>query len=259
MYVALVAGLTGGAILLQPRRKPPPPAPKSVGFPLAPATPFDPAVTPQPTDPRGAGAGTAFSVDPRGVWLTARHVVEGCARVVIVVGHGRGVSATPRIDPATETAILLTNGGAPALPVAPNADLIQGAMAFHPGFPHGRPGEAASRLLRRGTLVLRRHREPVLSWKEIDRRPFQFGNLAGLSGAPALDERGRVVGVTVAESPRRRELFTTTPASLRAALAAAGVRGESLPDSPLSQETYGAASDALRGALKVAQVACLAN
>ena len=257
IYVGIVAGLTGGAILLQPRRPRPPPPPPSNGFAIAPATPFDPAVAPRPTDPRAAGAGTAFSIDQRGLWLTARHVVEGCARIAVVVGQGRGVVATARIDPNTETAVLVTDGGAPPLPIAPDGELTEGTMAFHPGFPHGAPGEAATRLMRRETLVLRRRREPVLAWKEVGRRPDMWGNLAGLSGAPALNAEGQVVGVTVAEAPRRRRLYTTTRAGLRAAVAAAGAREGLGKPAPMDIDNYDRVADSLRSSLRVAPVVCL--
>ena len=230
--------------------------PESVGFPLGPSTPFDPKVI-VPTDARGAGAGTAFSIDSRGVWLTARHVVEGCRRVVVVTGQGRGVAARARLDPASESALLFTSGGAPALPVATALDLRRGDIAYHPGFPKGRPGEIASRLLRRETLVLRRRSEPVLAWAEVGHSPFLWGSLAGLSGAPALNRAGEVMAVTVAQAPRRRRVYTTTPASMTHS---SGPRARH-PIRRLRRfardDCYHQVADRLRRDLSVAQVVCL--
>ncbi len=65
---------------------PPPPVPGEEGLPLGPASPCDPAVgveVPQTAEP---GAGTAFAVSDDGVWMTARHVVEGCSHAAIMVG-----------------------------------------------------------------------------------------------------------------------------------------------------------------------------
>ena len=53
--------------------------------------------------------------------------------------------------------------------------------------------------------------EPVLAWAEIGRTAGLAPSLAGLSGAPALDAAGRVIGVTIAQAPRRGRIYTTTP------------------------------------------------
>ena len=260
IYAAIVAVLALLATGL-PWARGTPERPIRVGDPLAPASLFDPAVWVS-APPPGPGAGTAFSVGNAGVWLTARHVVEGCGQAVIVTAPGHGVAAQVRLTPGRETAILITRGGAPALPIAPDIGLKRGQQAFHPGFPRSRPGEAASVLLRRATLLVGwrgLRAEPVLTFAETGRWPAIRGSLAGLSGAPALDADGRVLGVTVAENPRRRRLYTTTPASLRAALAEAGVTPSNGAGEALTEASWRGASDDLRGALSIAEVECLAR
>lgn len=240
----------------------PPPMPGEDGVALAPASPIDPTVTIDAPQRSGPDAGTGFSIGDGGVWVTARHVVEGCGRVAVVVGEGRGVAATVHLDPGGEAAILTTIGGAPAVPLAPASSLRRGSPAFHPGFPQGQAGETASRLIGRETLVLRgrgQRREGVLVWAEVGRTAGLRGTLAGLSGAPALDSAGRVIGVTIAESPRRGRIYTTTPESLLAA-----IRQSRMTPSPgavgvaISTENYGRTADALRRELRVVQVVCLA-
>jgi len=258
--LAFLGGAAALAVGVPWMRGAPERAPK-LGQPLAPASLFDPAIWVS-TPPPGPGAGTAFSVDGRGVWLTARHVVEGCGRTVIVTAPGHGVAARVQITPGRETAVLITRGGAPALPIAPAGDLKRGEHLFHPGFPRERPGEAASELLRRATLLVGwrgLRAQPVLTLAEEGRWPALRGSLAGLSGAPVLDAEGRVLGVTVAENPRRRRLYATTPASLRAALAGAGVTPSAAAGEALSPATWRGASDALRANLSVAEVECLAS
>ena len=195
------------------------------------------------------------------MWLTARHVVEGCAHAAIVVGKGQGVAAEVRFDPHDETAVLITQGGAPALPLAPRESLKAGMTAFHAGFPHGRPGFVASRLLRRETLVLRgRHtrREPVLAWAEDETAGPLAHSLAGLSGAPALDAEGRVIGVTIAHSPHHARVYTTTPGALRAAIVRAHIEpATGARAAPMSSGGYAKISRDLRRDLRIVPVVCL--
>jgi S1-C subfamily serine protease len=263
VYLAVAAGLAVLAVGVPWRQRPAEPSRASspAGQVLAPASLFDPAIWVS-APPAGPGAGTAFSVADSGVWLTARHVVDGCASTVIVTSPGHGVAAKVRLWPGRETAILYTRGGAPALPIAPAEWLRRGQRAFHHGFPGSRPGEATSELTRRARLVVGGRglrTEPVLSFVETGRMPAMRGALAGLSGAPVLDASGRVLGVTIAEAPRRRRLYTTTPSSLRAILALASVKPVVGPGEAMTAASYGAVADDLRSRLSVAEVECLGS
>ncbi|HEV7386033.1 MAG TPA: serine protease, partial [Phenylobacterium sp.] len=238
----------------------PPPAPAAEGAALGPASPFDPAVVVEVSGKTEPGAGTAFSIAASGTWVTARHVVEGCSRAAIVVAPGRGVAAQVTINPEAETAILTTDGGAPPLPLGLTAGLRRGEQAFHMGFPQGRPGEASSRLIGRENLVVQgrgARTEPVLVWAETGRTDGLKGTLGGLSGAPALDDRGRVVGVTIAEAPRRGRIYTTSPETTARTLAAGGRPLVAAPGGAISPDNYGRVADDLRRNLRVAQVVCL--
>jgi S1-C subfamily serine protease len=238
----------------------PPPAPAAEGAALGPASPFDPAVVVEVSGKTEPGAGTAFSIAASGTWVTARHVVEGCSRAAIVVAPGRGVAAQVTIDPEAETAILTTDGGAQPLPLGLTAGLRRGEQAFHIGFPQGRPGEASSRLIGRENLVVQgrgARTEPVLVWAETGRTDGLKGSLGGLSGAPALDDQGRVVGVTIAEAPRRGRIYTTSPETTARTLAAGGRPLAAAAGGAISPENYGRVADDLRRNLRVAQVVCL--
>ena len=263
IYAVVVVALLLAAIGRQERvdaPPAPPPTPEAEGAALGPASPFDPSVVVEVAAKTQAGAGTAFSISPNGVWITARHVVEGCAQAAIVVSPGRGVAATVQIDPKAETAILTTDGGAPALSLGLQQRLRRGERAFHMGFPQGRPGEASSRLLGRENLVVQgrgARTEPVLVWAETGRTDGLKGTLGGLSGAPALDDRGRVIGVTIAEAPRRGRIYTTSPETTARSLIAAGQRAPDAAGQPISADNYGRIADDLRRNLRVAQVVCL--
>jgi serine protease Do len=264
VYGAIIVVLLAAALGRDERTDAPPPPPKGadpLGEALGPASPFDPSIVVDVPEKPGPAAGTAFSIARSGVWLTARHVVDGCKRVAIVVGPGTGVAVDVRIDPKGEAALLYTDGGAAPLPLALGEPLRRGQRAFHPGFPQGEPGEASSRLLGRENLIVRGHgarTEPVLVWAETGRTKGLTGTLGGLSGAPALDNQGRVLGVTIAESPRRGRIYTTAPEIVRATLTADGRRVEAAPTGePITPQNYFIVSDDLRRELQVAQVVCL--
>jgi S1-C subfamily serine protease len=264
IYAAIVAALLIGAIARRERAnapEPPPPVPGEEGVPLGPASPFDPSVVVQVPDQTKPGAGTAFSVADNGVWVTARHVVEGCPRIAIVVADGRGVAARIIGQPEGDVVVLQTEGGSPALPIGAAQTLNRGERVFSPGYPQGRPGETTSRLMGRETLIVHgrgARREPVLVWAETGRTDGLEGTLAGLSGAPALDSSGRVIGVTVAESPRRGRIYTTVPETMLSALTGSGQRAAGYAvGEPITTDNYGRVADGLRRDLRVAQVVCL--
>lgn len=253
---------------------PPPPSPEE-GALLAPASAFDPAkvVTAPDRWDRPSG-GAAFSVSDQGVWLTARHAVAGCGTIALVESPGRAAVAeiapggvAPKGGPASDIAVLVTKGGAPALPIAAAADLHYGQRGFHPGFPHGQAGELTSRLIGRQTLVMRStapghlsagRAESVLAWAEAGRTDRLAGDLSTLAGAPVLNGRGEVVGVTLAEAPRRGRLYTNTTEAVRDAMARARITPATAPPrDPITLENYGRAADGLRRELRVVKLICL--
>jgi serine protease Do len=264
IYSAVVSALVVAAV---GRREvadappPPPPVPGEEEVAIGPASPFDPSVVVQMNEETAPTSGTAFSVADDGVWMTARHVVEGCKQVAMIVAPGRGVETQVQIDPRGDAAILTTEGGAPAMPLGLDLPLRRGDRAFHPGFPQGQAGEVTSRLLGRETLVIHgrsARSEPVLVWAEVGRTDGLTGDLSGLSGAPALDAAGRVIGVTIAEAPRRGRIYTTAPETMREALASTRRRPAAFAlGEPITTENYGRVADSLRRDLRVAQVTCV--
>lgn len=228
---------------------------------LGPVTPFDPTAVVDADSETRPQMGTAFSIAEDGRWITARHVVEGCRQPALIIDKNRALAADVRLAAKTDVALLLTDGGPPALPLAAEEPLYKGQRAFHPGYPQGRPGEVASRLIGRETLKVRGHHnydEPVLAWAESGRTSGLDGTLSGLSGAPVLDRRGRVLGVTIAESPRRGRIYTTAPSSFVAAVGSHKGREVEGLGQVVTTRNYGAVSDQLRRDLRVAQVVCLA-
>ncbi len=96
--------------------------------------------------------GSAFAIAENGVWLTARHVVDGCLEVGLQAGLRRGKPATLPADkiithPKADVALVTssrTDYGREAFQLAGYA---APGEAFHIGFPRGRPGTVHSRFL----------------------------------------------------------------------------------------------------------------
>jgi len=233
-----------------------------IGSFLPPPSVYDPEVLVE-VGPVSSGLGSAFAISADGWWLTARHVVDSCQRVGLIVSRG---AATPvdrvRVAEFADIALLKTDRAPVALAIDTSERQFQvGQRAYHVGFPQGRPGEAYSRLIGRETLVARGRydlEEPVLAWAELGRTSGMRGSLAGISGGPALASNGQVIGITVAESSRRGRIYTASPSSIMQLLRVERVNAEGNPAPRMSPEDYGQQSDDLRRNLAVAQVICVA-
>jgi serine protease Do len=238
----------------------PPPLAAGEGAVLARASPIDPAVLVRVRARSGPDAGVAFSTADSGVWLTASQTLAACAHPAVMVGDTEGEVTRVAAGPSGPVAVLTTPAGAPALPLA-TGRLRGGELAYAAGYPRGRPGELALRLLGRATLDQRGRGTPglpVLAWAELGRTEGLTGVLPALPGSPVLDGEGRVVGLALAEAPRRGLVYTTTPEALASALAAAKTpRAPQAAGAVITPDNYGLAADDLRRAMRIAPVACV--
>ncbi len=256
----LFAILPGGENAMAPEALPSPPVLEGELRPLPPPSAFDERILVQVDKPM-SGTGTAFSVNGLGQWVTARHVVDGCANVALEVQPGTLVPVESMRFSESSDLALLTTGRAPGgLPLDLSEDLSIGIEGFHVGYPQGQPGEATSSLLSRSRLITRgerRSEEDVLSWAERGRTRGLGGSLAGISGGPVFDASGRVVGVTIAESPRRGRIYTTSPRALDDFLAEQQVEpdGKAAPGA-FNVADYGNQADRVRRDLTVVKVVC---
>ena len=232
--------------------------------PLAPPASSDPIIE-VPVAVKQTSIGTAFSLDGRGTWMTARHVADGCSRMGILTAPRLGMLVrSVYIHPSADLAILRTDRGAPHIAFSPDP-LRVGETGYHFGFPRGEPGGVQSSLLGRATMRSQGRyavSEPVVAWAERVRVPESEGHLGGISGGPAFDESSRVIGVTVASSVRRGRVFTTDPSSMRAALGSANVTPGAEASAVLPRLTASTWLDegaTLRRNLSVAQVICLVD
>ncbi len=240
----------------------PPPPPEAIereGAMLPPPSAFDERVLVQVTAPK-SGVGTAFAINDQGHWLTARHVVDGCNEVSLLVAPGRYAKArNVTVSSDYDLALIETENSPSPVVLDTDTKLRIGTRGFHVGYPQGRPGEAASRLMARSNLISRGRRsssESVLAWAETGRTNGLMGSLGGLSGGPVFDEDGRVRGVIIAESARRGRIYTASPETVASFIKSSGT--ELIAERPRSftTDTYGREADYARRNLQVVKVAC---
>jgi len=231
--------------------------------PLGPPTPGDPAVDIQVPDKQQSSSGTAFSLDPRGIWMTARHVADGCSKIYVLTGPRVGhVVRNTYVHATADVALLRTDRGAPHVALSPDSPRAQ-QTGYHFGYPKGEPGAVVSTLIGRATMRARGRyatNEPVLVWAERDRVPDGDEHLGGISGGPVFDAAGRIIGTTVAGSTRRGRVFTSDMSSVRAALQRANVTPAdpaSAVSPRLDTRNWVQIGTELRQRLTVAKVICL--
>jgi len=211
--------------------------------------------------------GSAFSISRQGIWLTARHVIQGCSTIALQTDRKKYLKVTRTlIHPTADVAMFWTNGGPDGIPVA--RQISHGKDGYDIGFPTGQPGAVHSLLA--GDMVIRHvdkrqrqngYRERVNAWTERSRVPDIRGSLGGLSGGAVLDERGQVIGIVQAESRRRGRIMTAQPSTISELFDLAKV---TYPDATtlvngrnLTDKDYPDAARDLILSLRVAKVFCL--
>ena len=204
--------------------------------------------------------GTAFAVDDRGWWITARHVADQCRQIKLLFPGRRGMRVNRVVQHPNADLALLHTGSVHTTLRLSTEPLYVGQNGYHVGYPQGRPGEVWSTLLgRRRMRISGRYRtnEPIVAWAERRRHPGNLPSLGGLSGGPTLDDAGRVVGALIAESNRRGRVYTTAPASVRQLVPehqSLRARGNNVDLSPSQLLPK---SEKLRREARIAKVICL--
>ena len=263
LYIVVIAAVVFVLFEVDDRADAPPAleTPEQGAF-LPPPSMYDPEILVE-VGPVSSGLGSAFAISGDGWWVTARHVVDACGEVGLIVSRAAAAPVTEvKVALFADLALLKTDRAPTPLALDTSERQFQvGQRAYHVGFPQGRPGEAYSRLIGRETLVARGRydlEEPVLAWAELGRTSGLSGTLAGISGGPAIAANGQVIGVTVAESARRGRIYTASPSSILRLLRVEQVAAEGNPAPRLTPDNYGEEADDLRRELAVAQVVCIA-
>ncbi|NKB21699.1 MAG: hypothetical protein GKS01_14505 [Alphaproteobacteria bacterium] len=224
----------------------------------------DPVISISVEDRQQSSSGTAFSVDRNGIWVTARHVADGCDKVALQKGEREFVRVRQIWHhPHADISILRTNGGTPPLPGIEKR-VARGQDGYSFGFPKGDPGDVHARVIGRRTMAIDGRystREPVVAWTQIRRVPDRGTNLGGISGGPWVNATGQIIGVHVAGAPRRGRSYSSTPESLLNILKQAGVSESNVGNGSqrftVNSGDFPTVGGQLRRRLTVAKVYCL--
>lgn len=141
---------------------------------------------------RNTVAGSGFFVDPRGYLVTARHIIEGATRVVVLTSDGKQLPAIiVRYSTLFDGAVLKVEGiGFPSLTFGDSDTVRQGQEVLVLGYPRVDVLGTESVTVTRGIVSALRPGEGLL---QVD-AALNPGN----SGGPVLNARGEVVGIAVA-------------------------------------------------------------
>lgn len=235
--------------------------PRSAEMAIPPPSLNDPVFRVEVDRRSGVSIGTAFSIDAEGIWLTARHVTDGCSQVGLRGRNGWVRATTAWMHPRADLAVLRTQGGAAAFTLSSDT-LVLGQDGFGMGFPQGKPGAVHGRLIGRSQMQAEGRfngRAPTLSWAEQRRQPNFEGTLGGISGGPMLDARGNIIGVMVAESPRRGRFETLAPevlTSLTTPDRALRRAPQGSTAVTVLRDNFGRSADGLRERLQITQAVC---
>jgi S1-C subfamily serine protease len=212
-----------------PPERPPPATPERVRRP--------PLVAPAATDPLlgidvaivKSGTfmlGTAFPVNPHGIWLTARHVAnDGCEQLAMVVGNRQMLATLAFQHPEADLAVVRTERGWPAVALSIEP-LAIGDTGRSFGYPTGTLGATEDTLMGRARMRLGGRLSgtaATLTWAETRRFPDTLERLSGMSGGPMFDDAGRVIGIVVASSTPRGRVITVAPEVLADAQRGSGL------------------------------------
>jgi len=209
-------------------------------------------------DPQAKNSvGTAFAVDSRGTYVTARHVVDGCKQVYLVAGPRQLEPVLSAVSDTHRDFAVLRARALRAQPFAlTETSPDRGTNGYMMGYPQGKPADVRATVF--GRTFMRSEgryqaREAVIAWVERERRPLFDGSLGGISGGPVFNEQGYVIGTVVAGAPRRGRVYTTHPQVFRNA---GLISDEGKAIQGLRALDFDKSGAALRASRAIAQVYC---
>ena len=150
---------------------------------------------------RQGGSGTAFYIG-QDTWVTARHVINQCPKVMMLYGKKQMLINDIFIHPNSDLAIFKNKEDLdlPYFEISRYKEKV-----FSSGYPAGNPGDLALNYLGHVGLENKSYGvfERGLVYSITNRSPFSLNSIGGLSGGPAFSKDNRLSGILVAENARR--------------------------------------------------------
>lgn len=224
---------------------------------------------------RGNSIGTGFAYDGFGQYITARHVTESCKQVFVMTEATKGKQGRVRAMRDSDFSVIDTESRFDRL-TAPRVVIgterpQRGDVGYFVGYPGGKAADVIAEAYGKTTMNSTgryRFREPVTVWLIRERRPSSgrsafisreaYYDLSGISGGPAFNESGEVIGTVVAGQPRRGRAITTDLRNFSrfSALKAPADQSSTLATPRFNPEDFDRVGDKLRRDLTVAQIYC---
>jgi len=207
--------------------------------------------------------GTAFAVGRGGYWLTARHVIDGCATVALRRGNQADKATVAYVHSGADIAVLRAGGGGPPLPVTAGP-LARGEDGYAYGIAgQGGPSAIHGALIGRARAVMSGRMTGITNvtvWAERAIVPPGERWIGGMSGGPLLVGEGAVAGVMSVASQRRGRIFTVAPETIAEAMRGAGIGFNPATAAPVASTpaTMERLRDLMLERRTVAQVLCTA-
>ncbi|MCW9033355.1 MAG: serine protease [Rhodospirillales bacterium] len=182
-------------------------------------------------------SGTAFAIEATQYWATARHVVEDCSDIYLLIDKKNGKFITVKglivaQDRRVDAAILKSIKPLPArTPLSLRSNSNPNINGFTVGFPKGNPGALHGKHL--GWKWLKHKgrwsgKQEVDMWAEVSSLPQSLTELGGISGGVLMDENQDIAGITIGGSPRRGRFSTTRVPDVKRILSIAGIQETTL-------------------------------